>query len=154
MRLFFALVCMLMIPTPVAGANGQDWPAVTVDGLPGVVLPRDVAGDLVWPVISSTDIDGYWLPGEMWLAKAEEAVADRAATIDDPERTPFLKGYRQYAGLVVDGERLIYINSFCKEFTDWQSNVIIVMDGGPCFWNAIYNVTTGEVEHLYVNRSI
>ncbi|HWV23585.1 MAG TPA: hypothetical protein VNZ58_05305, partial [Thermomicrobiales bacterium] len=97
--------------------------------------------------------DGYWLPGVSWLEKAEEAVTVAASAIPDPARQPILGGYRQYAGVVVNGERKIFINSFCKEFGGWRSQYILVMDGGPCFWSALYDVTTGEIERLYVNGS-
>lgn len=149
-RLFvFPLLLFALIPASV-GASFRDWPPVTVNGLPGVVMPRDVARDVIW---AEGEIEGYWLPGEPRLEAAEDAIAERAGLIEEPDRAPMLAGYRQYGGFIEHGERKIFVNSFCKDFDDWRGQYILVMDGGPCFWNAVYNVDTGEVEHLYVNGS-
>jgi hypothetical protein len=39
----------------------------------------------------------------------------------------------------------------CEAPDDWKSSYIMVADGGSCFWNALYNVDTGELEYLIVN---
>lgn len=132
---------------PVAARPG-DWPAVTVNGYPGVVAPRDEAEGMVR---SEDAVTGYWLPDERWLTRAEDAVVREAADITDEDRQPRIGGYRQYAGYITNGERKIFINSMCTEFDGWRSNGILVMDGGPCFWNAVYNVDTDEIELLIVN---
>jgi hypothetical protein len=62
-----------------------------------------------------------------------------------------LDGYRQYAGLIENGDRKIHISSMCTEIGEWRSSAIIVMDGGSCFWIALYNVDTDEIESLMVN---
>jgi hypothetical protein len=126
----------------------REWIAVTVNGNPGVVAPRHVASDLAR---SDDTVEGYWLPGEDWLARAEDAVTLEAARISDPQWVPMLDGYRQYAGLIENGERKIHISSMCQEFEGWRSSAIMVMDGGPCFWIALYNVDTNEIESLMVN---
>lgn len=131
-------------------AKPGDWPTVTVNGNSGVVAPRDEAEGMVW---SEEPVTGYWLPGERWLTRAEDAVLREAKTIPDEERQPMISGYRQYAGYIVNGERKIFINSMCTEFDGWRSSGILVMDGGNCFWNAVYNVDTDEVELLIVNGS-
>lgn len=140
----------LLLPAHI-NTSGRDWPSATVNGLPGVIMPRDIAESVIW---SEDEIDGYWLPGEPWLEAADQAIADRAERIEDPQRTPVLGSYRQYGGFIENGERKIYINAFCVELDNWKRGYVMVMDGGPCFWNAVYNVNTGEVEHLYVNYSV
>lgn len=125
-----------------------EWPAVTVNGNPGVVAPRHMASDLAR---SDDTVEGYWLPGEDWLARAEDAVRREAAGIADPEWVPMLDGYRQYAGIIENGERKIHINSMCTEVRGWRSSAVMVMDGGSCYWLALYNVDTDEIEALMVN---
>lgn len=125
-----------------------EWPAVTVNGNPGVIAPRHVASDLAR---SDDTVEGYWLPGEDWLTRAEDAVRREADGIPDPDRVPRLDGYRQYAGLIENGERKIHISSMCTELSGWRSSPIMVMDGGPCFWIALYNADTDEIEALMVN---
>jgi hypothetical protein len=110
---------------------------VEINGNPGVVL--DVAS-------YSHDLQG-WTPAEDDLQAAEDAVL--AAPAGD--REPEIEGYRQYVGIVENGERKIIVNSMCDEMEGWDEQYIMVMDGGSCFWNAVYNVETGELESLIVN---
>jgi hypothetical protein len=148
-RLAPVLVVLLLILAPSAAGARQPlrpWVEVTINGNPGVLLPRDAAHELVWQ-----EVDGYWLPGEPWLTAAEDAVIDASRAIPEEDRRPRIDGYRQYAGYMLDGQRMIIINSSCDEFEDWRSEVIFVMDGGPCFWQATYNATTGELDALIVN---
>ena len=128
------------------GMPAREWHAVSINGHPGVVAPRDAA-----PEFALGDAEGYWLPSERWLTDAEDAIAIEAGQIVDEDRRPVLDGYRQYAGFIEDGDRKIAINSSCVELTSWRSTYVLVMDGGHCFWGATYNVDTGEVEHLVVN---
>ncbi len=126
----------------------EPWPSVVISGNEGVILPRGDATDLVW---SEDPVDGYWLPGEEWLIRAEDAVVRESAAIADEHRKPVIEGNRQYAGFIVNSERKIHINSMCSSTGNWRSSVIVVMDGGPCYWQAVYNAETDEVESLVVN---
>jgi hypothetical protein len=116
----------------------DEWAPVTINGNEGVVLPEGAAPDLIQG--SGIEPAGYWSPHQEDLVAAEDALADQS------------HGYRQYAGFIEDGERKIYINAFCDDpGMDWKRNVVFVMDGGACYWQAVYNVDTGEVEMLIVN---
>jgi nitrite reductase/ring-hydroxylating ferredoxin subunit len=81
------------------------------------------------------------------LQAAEDAVLAAPSGV----REPVIEGFRQYVGIVEDGDRKIVINSMCQHIDGWETSYIEVMDGGSCFWNAIYNVDTGEIESLIVN---
>ena len=125
------------------------WTPVEVNGHEGVILPETDAPDLL--AGTGLEPDGYWTPSETDLQAAEDAIAIDAASAPGDD-APMLDGRRQYAGFVVGGERKIYVNSFCGGgFEDWRSNVVFVMDGGSCFWQAVYNVDSGEIELLMVN---
>jgi hypothetical protein len=125
------------------------WTPVAINGHEGVVLPESAARDmLAWTGIEP---ESYWVPSEADLQQAEDAVAAYAAGMAADD-APMIDGRRQYAGFVEGGERKLYVNSFCGEgFPDWQSNIVFVMDGGSCFWQAVYNVDFGEIEQLMVN---
>ncbi|MDH4120242.1 MAG: hypothetical protein OEV94_00850 [Deltaproteobacteria bacterium] len=58
----------------------------------------------------------------------------------------------QYAGIVVGGRRLIYINAFPKklETPEWTS-LMVVCDGGKSFWGAVYDPATGTFSQLAFN---
>lgn len=123
-----------------------EWHAVTIEGHHGVVLPRSDAGDLV-----GADQQGIWLPSDARLIEAERAMEGASIVRGGSEVRPELDGYRQYAGFIEDGDRKIAINSFCTEIGNWRREVVVVMDGGACFWGATYNVDTGHVERLRIN---
>ncbi len=131
------------------GPDLMAWTPVEVNGHEGVILAEEDAPDL----LAGTGLapERYWRPAEADVQAAEAAIAGYVADASD-ENAPVLDGRRQYAGFVEDGERKVYVNSFCGDgFTDWQSSVVFVLDGGPCFWQAIYNVDTGEIERVMVN---
>ena len=53
--------------------------------------------------------------------------------------------YRQYAGLVIDGRRVIYVNGFHKSIadtypSDWRQSPVIACDGGKMFFGVEYDV--------------
>lgn len=110
---------------------------IAINGNPGVIL--DVAS-------YSRDHDG-WTPSVVDIQEAEDAVP--AAVTG--EREPEIDGYRQYVGIIEDGELKIVINSMCHEVDGWDEEFIMIADGGPCFWNALYNVDTREMEYVIVN---
>ncbi len=125
----------------------REWHAVTIEGHDGVVIPRQEARELM-----GDNQQGIWLPSEERLAEAERAMRG-VAKVDHRGETvrPELDGYRQYLGFIEDGDRKIAINSFCTEISSWRSQYVMVMDGGNCFWGAVYNVDTGEVEGVRIN---
>jgi hypothetical protein len=61
--------------------------------------------------------------------------------------------YRQYLGIVVRNQKLIYINAFSAETppTNWQQRLIFYCDGGAGFWGVIYDPASGEFSDLKTN---
>jgi hypothetical protein len=124
------------------------WAPVTINGHEGVIVPVDETPSLLME--TGIESEDYWMPSESDLQLAEDELEQHMS------RSPglgagMLDAMRQYGGFIEDGERKIYVNSFCAEFDNWRSNVVFVLDGGACFWQAIYNVDTGEIEAIYVN---
>lgn len=59
---------------------------------------------------------------------------------------------RQYAGIVLDGKRVIYANYFCNTAgMDWKKNFVLVMDGGECYFQLMYDPGSGAYFDLRVN---
>jgi hypothetical protein len=59
---------------------------------------------------------------------------------------------RQYLGLVIDGDRKIYVNGFCDDMgRNWYAEYVAVDDGGDCFFGGMYNVDTAELEYFSFN---
>ncbi len=64
------------------------------------------------------------------------------------------RAYRQYAcGIDKRGDVLVYLNGFCQidHMPHWRSEWIFFHDGGPCYFQAVVNVTQRRIEMLRVN---
>lgn len=60
---------------------------------------------------------------------------------------------RQYvAALNSKGEKEVWLNCFCKAGDkDWRKDLIIVKDGGNCYFSLKINLTSGQYFELRVN---
>jgi hypothetical protein len=70
---------------------------------------------------------------------------------------------RQYIpGINLKGEKTVWINCFCVEpnkfpayqsnnFDDWNTEIIVVNDGGNCYFSVFLNLETQGFYDLYVN---
>jgi len=64
------------------------------------------------------------------------------------------RAYRQYAcGVDKRGDVLVYVNGFCQidHMPRWRSEWVFFHDGGPCFFQAVVNVSKQTIEMLGVN---
>lgn len=70
--------------------------------------------------------------------------------------------YRQYFFFINDkNEKQVYINSFCRikgiykdgemQPYDWKNKVVVVKDGGSCYWRIELNLTKNRYYEPYVN---
>jgi hypothetical protein len=62
----------------------------------------------------------------------------------------------QFIGAITEnGEKIIWINSFCKKeessFKEWKTKIFGVADGGNCFFNVKINITKNTYYDLMVN---
>jgi hypothetical protein len=60
---------------------------------------------------------------------------------------------RQYIAVVNDkGEREVWVNCFCRAWDrNWKKEIIIVEDGGVCYFNVKINLTNKKYYKLMVN---
>jgi hypothetical protein len=77
--------------------------------------------------------------------------AYKGSQIPHPE-----KYFRQYAGIVLGGHKIIYVNALCetagnKYETYWRERFVQVFDGGDCYWSVRYDPETGRFSELMVN---
>lgn len=66
-----------------------------------------------------------------------------------------LEGYkRQYVPVFNEnGQKEVFINFFCDEFNDWETELVQVEDGGNCYYNFKVNLVTKEYL-LEINYSL
>lgn len=65
----------------------------------------------------------------------------------------FEKYQRQYIPSVnAKGEKFVWVNCFCREgHNRWRRKIIIVEDGGKCYFQATFNLTTKTFFNVSVN---
>ena len=124
----------------------------------GVIFPAEATdAELGW---ISGESAGSWTPTEADVAALEEALVPFLRQAKHPwlrpdppiwERVP--QYYRQYLGVVEDGERVIFANFFCHvaEGQDWQRELVFVMDGGDCYFSLKYDPQQRRFFDLNVN---
>jgi hypothetical protein len=106
----------------------------------------------------SVPIEGFWTPEPTQVLALERALPAFLAEHPelfrrDPPPSESLAAYRgQYIGIVEEGQRLIYGNYFCDAGShDWQQEMILVDDGGDCFFQVRYDPATGAFREIRVN---
>ena len=73
---------------------------------------------------------------------------DASLHIDNPSEY-----FRQYLAVAVNGRKTIFVNALCNVDPGerWRKHLAIVMDGGKCYWNAVYDPATQKFSNLVVN---
>ena len=142
-------------------ASGQ-MPAVLSPQM-GAVLPDDQALTFARPRLCNRPgagpADGTWRPEPETIRRLESVLgAELQTALDlqsDPNRrllaTDF---YRQYAGLVIAGRRVVYISGLHRSHVDrepkwsWQTQAARGCDGGLRSFGAEYDVATRVVSNI------
>ncbi|AEV98146.1 hypothetical protein A4D02_33690 [Niastella koreensis] len=111
------------------------------------------------------------IPYTRELFSGENKGNNTAATLtkDDMKRIEFLltncvqnnkdidlkngKYKRQYVAVTNDkGEKIVWVNCFCHvDGFDWKKSIVMVSDGGSCYFNVEINLTRGEYNGFWVN---
>lgn len=112
------------------------WQPVQVGDIEGVIVTEDDGALFI-------GIEGHWTPTAAGIVDAEAAIAADHGLLDHT---------RQYVGYIEGGERKIFVNGFCDDFgIDWQTEPVLVDDGGECYFTAVYNLDAGELERFDYN---
>ena len=134
----------------------------------GAVLSEDQAKVFWKPRLCNRPapgpIEGIWTPDEETIRRLEAALgpalqaAIEHSTLseDKPVAADF---YRQYAGFVVAGKRIVYINGLHRKAIDnlperrtpWRMLALSPCDGGMLFFGGEYAVETGVVSNIVFN---
>ena len=98
------------------------------------------------------DGDGF-LPTVEQVSEAEAALSDYLAKNRESTdmRADWMTHNRQYAGVNTNGKQSIEIAGFCVRLEGFTEERIGVEDGGPCFWNADFEVDTGKILSIRTN---
>lgn len=137
--------------------------AVVIENGEAVIFPAALAEAQGVGLWLNSEFSDYWTPQAADVLAFEAGLAEFLENsgntmLEFGNETPVwerLDRYqRQYIGLVVDGQQVVYGNFFCggnTHFDDWRGHFVTVMDGGNCFFSLAYDPQTGEYQHLMVN---
>jgi hypothetical protein len=123
-----------------------------------------------------TNAESFWTPTQKDIAVVESRLRTvLEETVKDPStlvsnaKTPDSKKYlseqisnilkhygeyrRQYVGLVVNGRRRIYLNSFPsrEKGASYTTQFVTVFDGGFWFWRVVYQLDDATFLDLSIN---
>jgi hypothetical protein len=77
------------------------------------------------------------------------------ANVDEKDFIIELQRYgRQYLPVITEqGDKIVYVNCFCdpRRFNNWRRNLIVVQDGGHCFFNFKVNLSKRKIVSFSVN---
>ena len=108
-------------------------------------------------------IESIWIPDDGTIRRLERALgpalrnAIQVSTIAQvkPDAGDF---YRQYAGFLVGGQRIVYINGLHAKTvnlggrpTPWKTQAALTCDGGMLFFGAEFSLNTGAIEKIIFN---
>jgi hypothetical protein len=134
------LVSLLAVVTP--------HPALAA---PSVLLPADQAKAMLEQCSrpSPAAVDGTWTVSAQAVDRLERDLPQLTAQVAKPREF-----YRQYVGITVQGQRLVYINAFYTANganLPWRDRPMIVCDGGKSAWGALYNPKTRKFSDVQFN---
>jgi len=99
----------------------------------------------------------FWTPSTEEIARLEVQLKPYLEGVATPEARVIaakLGRYkRQYLGYTDGGKKWIFVNSFCdwKDDGFWRDRLIIVKDGGTCFFKVRYDVSSSRFDQLQIN---
>jgi hypothetical protein len=144
-------------PLPAAAYVRPDQPNASPSH---VLLPESALADPTAFFGKPGQLARTWTPSreqintlELDLPKLSSLHEDgwiQARTIEDPSSYNM-----QFLGVETNGNRRIYVNAACSAFgmnaAEWNRQLIIVSDGGSCYWHVFYDPNTRRFANLEIN---
>jgi hypothetical protein len=151
-------------PSRSTSEIGPENTFVETPGYTGVIISKNGASEFGY--LFDGDSTEFWAPSINDVSRAEECIrqflvfAQQNSTLDpyQKENPAYIlrnleKYRRQYVGIVVDGEKRIWINSFFSDdsFPNWTRSPVYLLDGGNHFWQIEYIPLKDECINFYVH---
>jgi hypothetical protein len=130
------------------------WQPVSGPGYHGAIVPVDEVAEYVLG-LNGVSTQGAWTPTKEQIAELEAELPGFLRTLssislDLDDRLPEYQ--RHYMGYVAEGHAYILVNAFCSvPGGNAESEPVIVMDGGDCFFYAVWNPTTATFVDFQAN---
>lgn len=148
--------------------------ALTTLLLAGIVQADDKAAEKRWTLLADDQaaivihqctrespiaIQDVWVPEAPVIQKLNASLPDitklrSTLCCGAGERvTDIDRFHLQYAGLIIEGRRLIYINALPLDsaYGDWRNTAVLACDTSRDFWGVLYDPATGVFSDLAFN---
>lgn len=139
-----------------APSNCPPPPVVATLVAPPTTTPQAMTTPMPFDHVILTD--GAFTPDTATIAELEAHLPaflaqnqDKFSSFREPivERLPAYK--LQYWGELDNGKPIIHLNALCTSLNGWQTQRVLVLDGGDCFFNLNYDPATETFSNLSVN---
>jgi hypothetical protein len=168
--LLVSLCALSTLPAQAESAERFREISLSVDGFKyhGAIVPADFARKHL-DALQLGKADDYWTPSELEIASAElslrhwleAASGGSSGEAHHPEidriRANLARYRRQYVGILIDGQREVFINFFpeAENGTDnhayWLDEFVVVFDGGFWFWRIQCGIESSSCHDFLVN---
>ncbi|MBD1364041.1 hypothetical protein IDJ77_09495 [Mucilaginibacter sp. ZT4R22] len=91
------------------------------------------------------------------IKKIEKIISVTVAEHNKQSKSIISKPGKYYKQIIAvtnaNGQKEVWVNCFCTPYEKrhWRKGVVLVLDGGPCFFNIKINLSTTTVMSLAVN---
>ncbi len=153
-------------PAPQADPAPAPTPQVALDPAKGVVLSPDRALDLAHQCSrrSPGPVTGSWSPSPQMIADLEAGlgiVLERQIAATPSAGVTPQDYYRQYAGLLIGGRQVIYVNGVAARTVErdasgerWKTEPAMICDGGTITFGIEYDPATKAFSNFAFNGRI
>ena len=126
----------------------------------GVILDSEQLASGEPALLAALEISApYWTPTAEQAVLADAALLDylhRMNTTQSLQISAAIGEYkRQYVGYTAAGKQWMLVNAMCRHYWEmlelWKSAVVVVLDGGTCFFRARFEMATSTVRSLEIN---
>jgi hypothetical protein len=97
----------------------------------------------------------YYEPSSISIEAFKAALADHLRANPDVSLMPLSEYRFQFVGLTTEGKQILFTNAFCKwhwqRYSYWRTNLVLVDDGGNCYFQVVYDPGIKSIMKLLVN---
>ena len=147
----FASSALNQLYTPSVGLLTRGYNPLQVPDFEAVIVPQEQASDFIYSLNGERTINN-WTPTKEDILELEDHIKAYIKELPSNSLMPLTEYKRQYAGAIINHHRLLYGNFFCQAFkVDWHKDPLVVMDGGNCFFQVIYDLDTQDFVSFNIN---
>jgi hypothetical protein len=137
----------LSLSLSVQAAPSTNWQSY------GVILKGQQAKGLLRQCSRATPekVTAQWTPSKDQIEQLETKLPAFKQKLKRPAAA-LTNFYRQYAGFIAGGRKIIYVSLFPKRVPfDWRTQVVLGCDGGESFWGVEFEVDTAQFVNAAFN---